>query len=274
MPIHKYEPCALLRGCIQLFWYRCNYNGAAPAGLKEAILPDGCAHLVINLSENKVHLFEQIDDDRITTLSGSVFCGPRSSPYAVLLTASAVIGVLFRPGGAFPFLSMPAKEFHNAQLPSELVFGARAAEVRGRLIAATTVREKFALLEMFLVRHLRSSLPLHRAVAYAVRVFENEPSQTVSDMLARIGLSERRFSSVFSEQVGLTPKLFHRVQRFQKAITALALKREIDWARMAQEAGYYDQAHLIHEFRAFSSITPGAFFARRIVQRNHLPLPA
>jgi AraC-like DNA-binding protein len=109
-------------------------------------------------------------------------------------------------------------------------------------------------------------------VAYAIHAFQRNPSPTISDVLGEIGLSERRFSRVFSEQVGLTPKLFHRVQRFQRTISSLPAMSDVDWARTAVDAGYYDQAHLIHEFRSFCSITPSVFIERKIDQRNHLPL--
>jgi len=91
-------------------------------------------------------------------------------------------------------------------------------------------------------------------------------------VLEKIGLSERRFSQIFSEQVGLTPKLFQRVRRFQKTMASLPPRGEVNWAGTATANGYYDQAHLINDFRAFSSVTPADFFARHVVQRNHLPL--
>jgi AraC-like DNA-binding protein len=88
----------------------------------------------------------------------------------------------------------------------------------------------------------------------------------------QIGLSSRRFSRIFSEQVGLTPKVFHRVQRFQRTMGSVASTRKVDWARLAVEAGYYDQAHFIHEFHSFCSVTPSTFLGTTLGQRNHLPL--
>jgi AraC-like DNA-binding protein len=269
----KYHPAAPLGDFVELFWHSDRSHSLCPP-TREAILPDGCGHLVINLTHDSVHLLEHLDNNTVTTLSGSVFCGPRSSPYAILPAGKAVIGVLFRPGGAFAFLSMPTEEIKNAQFPLDSIFGPRGAELRHRLLRLRTVSEKFALLQTFLLSHLRRPLALHRAVGYAIRAFERVPSQTISNVLAEVGLSERRFSRVFSEQVGLTPKLFHRVRRFQKAIASFPSNAQISWARAAVDAGYYDQAHLIHESRTFSSITPGAFLASRIVQRSHLPLPA
>jgi AraC-like DNA-binding protein len=270
MTIFKHFPAPPLSEIIELFWYRAHGIAATNSAPREAILPDGCAHLVFNLSANRIELYENIESDRLTALGGSIFCGPRSSPYAILPAAAAVIGVGFRPGGVFRLLSAPTEEFRDTQVPLELIIG--GDELRDRLIAAATPMARFFLLEKFLLRQLQRSPLLHRAVRYAVNAFEHDSFLSVSAVLEKIGLSERRFSRIFSEQVGLTPKLFQRVRRFQRTMASLPSNGEVDWADTATANGFYDQAHLINDFRAFSSVTPSDFFASRIVQRNHLPL--
>lgn len=227
---------------------------------------------MINLSEDAVRIFHHARDASVETFDGSVFCGAQSSPYAILPTASVVIGVHFRAGGAFPFLRIPAEEFHNARIPLDIIYGAGARELRERLIAAASPPRKFAILEEFLLRRMLPARALHGAVLHGLRWLEGNGSPGVTEVVRETGLSERRFSRVFSEQVGMTPKLFQRVRRFQRTIATLPRRTEIDWASAALDAGYYDQAHFIHDFRAFSSVTLGAFVAARIGQPNHLPL--
>jgi AraC-like DNA-binding protein len=270
MTILKYFPRPPLNEVVELFWHRGHETAAVHAPPREAILPDGCAHLVFNLSQNRIGFYEKIESNRLTTLAGSIFCGPRSSAYAILPAAAAIIGVLFKAGGVFRLLSAPTEEFRNAQVPLDLILGGDG--LRQQLIAAPTPAARFLLLEKFLLRQLQQSLLLHRAVRYAVHAFERDPFLSVAAVLQKIGLSERRFSRIFSEQVGLTPKLFQRVRRFQRTMASLPAYGEVDWAGTATANGYYDQAHLINDFRAFSSVTPSDFFASRIVQRNHLPL--
>jgi AraC-like DNA-binding protein len=64
---------------------------------------------------------------------------------------------------------------------------------------------------------------------------------------------------VFREQVGVTPKRFCRVQRFQKVLRSSALGHDIDWSAIALECSYFEKAHFIHDFRAFSGLTPAAY---------------
>ena len=71
----------------------------------------------------------------------------------------------------------------------------------------------------------------------------------------------------------MAPKLFARVQRFQSVVGTVHAASEVDWSDIAAACGYFDQAHFIHDFRAFSGFTPGAYLALKSEHRNHVPLP-
>ena len=97
----KHFPAPPLREAVELFWYSSQESTALRAAPREAILLDGYAHLVINLSQNRIGLYERIESNKVTALGGSIFSAPRSSPYAIVPAAADVIGVLFRPSGVF-----------------------------------------------------------------------------------------------------------------------------------------------------------------------------
>jgi AraC-like DNA-binding protein len=84
-------------------------------------------------------------------------------------------------------------------------------------------------------------------------------------------LSARRFTRLFSLEVGMTPKLFARVQRFQSVLQAMQ-EQVGDWTDVAQSCGYFDQSHLIRECRALSGFTPTELAARRIGDSDHIAL--
>ena len=92
-------------------------------------------------------------------------------------------------------------------------------------------------------------------------------------MTTQLGLSPKRFISLFEEAVGLTPKVFCRVLRFQDVLSLIEQGQPIGWADLALDCGYFDQAHFIHDFQAFSGLTPQAYLAQRSLFRNHVPLP-
>jgi AraC-like DNA-binding protein len=133
------------------------------------------------------------------------------------------------------------------------------------------------LLEAFLLQKSaanlsRKALARNPLVQFAVSRFGMAPGMTtVRDVAQAAGLSERRFSQVFRESVGLSPKVWCRVQRFQRAVRHLHAGRDLPWAELALNCGFYDQSHFANEFRAFSGIDASTYSARRTQWANHVP---
>lgn len=213
------------------------------------------------------------NDNKTRTFHGSVLSGTRSD-YVILDTASqsSVMGVHFKPGGLFPFLSIPASELHGEVLSLDIIWGAAANELRDQLLDASSPSSKFIIMEQFLFRVMRRSVQLHPAVAFALRQFQTSPGQRSILSLSRdIGLSKRRFIQLFADEIGMTPKKYCRVRRFQQALRLIHKEREVNWAEMAIACDYYDQAHFNHDFRAFSGINPTTYMQNRGEQHNHVP---
>lgn len=196
---------------------------------------------------------------------------------------TSVIGVHFKPGGAFPFLGVPVGELADLHVDLEALWGSAALELRERLCAAATPAERFALLERALTARLCCPLEHHRAVPVALRALGRPDARPrIRDVAQDPGLSHRRLVEVFTAEVGLTPKLFCRVQRFQRALAFVRQSAEApNWAMQALDCGYFDQSHLIHDVLTFSGLTPAAYFRQQRslrergvhIKRNHLPLP-
>jgi AraC-like DNA-binding protein len=85
-----------------------------------------------------------------------------------------------------------------------------------------------------------------------------------------IGLSAKRFIERFEREVGVTPKRYCRIRRFQHALTLSHHDRRVDWTRVAMDCGYFDQAHFIHDFRSFSGITPTVYQSAKTSFQNHV----
>ena len=183
------------------------------------------------------------------------------------------MGAAFKRGGGFPFFHLPAGELHNAQVSLEELWGPKAAELRERLLEAPTPAARFVVLERALIEQA-ARFTRHPAVTFALSEFGKlARPRTIGDVTDQIGMSPRRFIRLFNDEVGLTPKLFCRVQRFQEVLHIIRLGHISNWAVMASECGYFDQAHFIHDFRAFSGINPTAYAANLGEFPNHVPLP-
>ena len=264
-------PAPPLSNFVELLWL---YHGYQQPHEKERLLPTGTTEIVIDLREDENRIYDRENHNRYETFPNAIVCGPHSEHFVIDTAGQAsVIGIHFKPGGAFPFLREPLDELHNTHVPLESLWGSRANELRDRLLEAKTPEEKFAILEECLMAQAVRPLVRHPAVAYALNELHNVPTaRTITDLTQEIGLSARRFIQLFSAEVGLTPKLFCRVRRFQEVLRIIQKQTEVDWADVAISCGYFDQAHFIHDFKAFSGINPSAYAASKTEHLNHVPI--
>lgn len=268
--IETYIPGPPLSDFVALFWW---YGGEDPAHAKERLLPTGTVELVINLRQDRLRVYDRQDTDRFQAFGGALVCGPQSE-FSVIDTAdqASVIGVHFKAGGAFPFFKPPASELHNSYASLETLWGAEAGYLREQLLAVKTTAARFRILEQTLLAQAAQPLARHPAVCFALKELQYPQSQMIANVTEQIGLSSRRFIQVFREEVGLTPKLFGRIRRFQAALRLIQKGQSVDWTDVALSCGYFDQAHFIHDFQAFSGLSPTTYLARRNEHLNHVPL--
>jgi AraC-like DNA-binding protein len=252
-------------------------EGEQPAHTMERVLPDGCVELILNLRDDMIRDYDPRDPLKFETRGGSILCGPHSEFMVIDTEAQgAVMGIHFQPGGAWPFLGgTPARELLNQTLSLEDVWGTSARELRQCIVHASSHANRFRILESALMERLRPDRDRHPAVAWSVVEIERaRPARTLSAITNEIGISSRRFIELFSREVGLTPKRYHRIRRFQRVVQTVHRKREVHWADLAVTCGYFDQAHFIHDFKDFCGLTPEAYFAHRNLRHaNHIPLP-
>jgi AraC-like DNA-binding protein len=272
MFFRSHTPAPPLGDFVEQFWL-CS-DTPAPAHSRSRLLPNGTIELVVNLCEDEIRIHNPSRPDPCQRHSGAIVSGAYGGFFVSdWAQHSSIVGVHFRPGGAFPFLGVPAGELADTHVELEALWGRSAAELRERLCAAATPTARFSLLEQTLAARLDRATDRHGAVPIALEAFEQtEASVRVRDVAWRVGLSQRRFIQVFAAEVGLTPKLYSRVRRFQRALSLLRGVPAPDWAQLAVECGYFDQSHLINDFRAFAGLTPEEYLRRRgeHVLHNHV----
>jgi AraC-like DNA-binding protein len=257
--ILAHHPAGLLASYVEKLWY---CDGHQVIHRQRRVLPNGRFQLFISLSDALLQGpggAERGLGQRASSLVVGI-----GSHFRVIDTATlqSAMGVLFWPGGARAFFDASADVFYNESVPLDLIWGSLASELRDHLREADTAAEKFHVLEAALLERVNKRLELHAAVLYALKEFVRAPHiRSVLDVAREAGLSRRRFAQLFREQVGLTPKLYCRLHRFQDVLKQIALRAPVDWADLALAAGYCDQAHLANEFRDFSGISPSAYLA-------------
>ncbi len=279
MLFRSYRPAAPLSDFIEHFWL---YDGYSCAYTHERIFPTGTFELVFNLRSDELRIHEHNESVLGSRYSGALVSGPYNGFFVTdRAEGASALGVHFRPGGAFAFLGLSAYELANMHIDLATIWGRHAEEIRERLAVAPSSGHRFRLLENALLLRLRRPLEHHPAVSLALDGLRHQNSRAVVRKLARkAGVSDRRFIDVFRSEVGLNPKLFHRVQRFQRVLIKVHRLPEPEWEQVALEDGYFDQSHLIRDFLAFSGLSP-ADYLRRLkqlrnkglhVKFNHLPV--
>jgi AraC-like DNA-binding protein len=262
-----YKPKPPLSKFVDNFWL---YEGHEAEHKTERILPTGTLELVINLRQNELRFYDAERPENCTRFSGAIVSGAHGRGFAPA-EETFVIGVHFKPGGAFPFLGLPAGDLADTHVDLETLWGPSAGRLRERLCEARTSAERFQLLQEALLSRLCHGVEQHYAVSAALEMFgKNQAGPRVREAAKYLGLSQRRFIQVFKAEVGMTPKLFSRIQRFQQTRTFIQHNPSINWADLAVDLGYFDQSHLIREFLEFSGLSPTDYINRhkRINEHN------
>lgn len=203
--------------------------------------------------------FERIHEDgKRVAQSRCLLAGQISHPVTIAPAGKVrTLGVRFRPHGARAFLRFPLDEVAGQILPLEDVWGRFAREVLSRVAEAQNPIQQIESLLLAMLRPVENDAVLNQALDGILR---SNGAAAVADLASQAGISRRQIERVFLRKIGIGPKLFSRIVRFQHLLHA----PQQDWALTAAECGYFDQAHLIHDFREFTGLTPAAWRQQQV----------
>lgn len=278
MFFRTHKPRAPLCDFVENLWV---YNGFESPRLKERIFPTGTFELVFNLRDDELRIYRGAQSAKRERFSGALISGPYAGFFMTDTAEEAsVMGVRFKPGGIFPFLGYPADEMAGRHIDLDAIWGRAAARIRERLCETASPVRRLRILERWLLSRLFNPPEHHGAVSLALATTSPPRAQMTRELAREAGLSEKRFIDVFRLEVGLNPKVFNRIQRFQRVLVQVHRTLAPDWAQLALTCGYFDQSHLIRDFLSFSGFSPTDYVRRLDDLRhrglhakfNHLPL--
>lgn len=264
-------PAPPLRPFVRLLWASEESDVPEGAGDRERLLPTGAVHLALRTEGDPVRVFASTDDPEGRALGHAVVGGARAAPYVRDVSRGGrSVGAMLEPGAARVLFGATAGELAGRHTPLGDLWGGTASDPRERVALAGAPERRLEALEAILLARLPRVRGLHPAVAEALWLLAARPD--VGRAVARSGYSHRRFIALFREDVGLAPKLYCRVLRFQAALARLRASPQASLGEVALEAGYADQAHLNRDFLELAGVTPGGY--RRLAPRspNHVPV--
>ncbi|HET9204890.1 MAG TPA: helix-turn-helix domain-containing protein [Burkholderiaceae bacterium] len=269
----RQRPSGPLHAYVDSLWY--GEREALPH-TRERCLPTGCADIVVPLLQDHLIRYDHEHVHPARRLRGAIVQGA-SDRFGVRGTEgpSAVVGVHFKPGGAAAFFGGALPALRNRTELLEDLWGPSARELRERLLAAASPQHALQVLNEHLLQRLRDAPPPDPLVAFAVAAFHRDPARArVEPVQRQSGCTPAQFIRRFEQAVGLTPKRYARVLRFGVLLPSLVRCGPRDWAQIAAGAGYFDQSHLIREFRQLAGMVPGAYAPVQADQPTHVALAA
>jgi len=235
----EFAPSPRFASHIECFW---SHRSEKPVpGFR--VLPDGCSDII----------FEQ----PARRYGGLVVIGTMTNSHSFSLPfRQLTFGVRFRPAMGSKFLRVPSSEIVDASIPlADLWAGAVTRHLLEQLCEANSPQQCVARIETAL-GDVPPLDPVEKTIAWLAQSHGQCP---VEDLADAAGLSPRQFRRVCLERTGLTPKRLARILRFRRAVAHAGAGPRRDWAEVALECGYYDQAHLINDFREFTGTPPGEY---------------
>jgi AraC-like DNA-binding protein len=236
---------------------------SSPDGVPEPIVPDGCPELIFNLGDpiHRIRSNEHDVHDR-PMLAGQITEAIRLQAQGTV----ALVGVRLHPWAMHALLGVGAVELRDNIIPLDSAIG-RTLRRELAAVAPDCGTSAFAgALTQALTRYASSrpapsaaAITVYRAMRYLSR---SDPRTTVRSIAKSLGRSERQLQRVFEESVGLSPKLYLRMIRVQRALRFAERAPRASWADVSAHCGFYDQSHLTREFQRFAGSTPTMFDER------------
>ena len=272
MTHHYHIPIHPLNRFIASFTY---YKGYTPGYSINRYLPDGNIEIIIDLTAEPKYIYDN------TTLRHKQECknvwisGIRNNYITIPSGLNAEMFIIeFKKGMAYSFTGMPLTEITEQVINADLLPLKTFTQLREILLNTVQPAEMFSIAEKLLLARFGSRLIENPFVYFAVNKMLTSPSAlTIKSIAGKTGYSAKHFIKIFSDNVGVTPKLFMRIMRFQKAIGEMEIQNTVNWAGLALDCGYYDQAHFIADFKKFSGFTPVEYHkAKNIAYPNYVPV--
>lgn len=271
MILNFHTPTPPLSNLVALFTY---YKGYQPGHSIDRFLPDGNIELIIDLTDFPKNMYHNETLEVKQSFSKAWISGLRKQFISIHAGQDAEMFVItFQKGAARAITGLPLTELTEQVIEGDLVFGRPILLLREALLAAPSPEAKMAVAEHRLLAMAGHELQPNPFVQYAVNQILLHPGQLSLETLSnKVGYSQKHLIHLFKEHVGMPPKAFLRIIRFQRAILEIEQRGDIQWSHLALDCGYYDQAHFIRDFKLFSGFTPAAYLQRKNGVVNYVPV--
>ena len=267
MDYQVYTPCDALAKHIRYYWSLESNPEDAPHS-RERIFPDGCIELIFNYRdlfikfENGIASHEQYR---------TMLYGQLKKFIEVQATGSVgLFSVRFSPAGLQPFLDYDVARITTHELNISELWGTDGLELERQMLHCISNQERIILIEQFLSSRLKIVAFDNQHVEYCVDALTASNGNVTIEKLAQdLNIGKRQLERKFSAAVGLSPKYFARIIRFQNTLQLIEKHEFTSFTAVAADGGFYDQAHFIKDFKEFTGLNPKQYFSENLEMAKH-----
>ncbi len=175
-----------------------------------------------------------------------------------------VVGISFFPDGLYPFLKTPLSEFTNKTIDLDLFFKKFTLEIEEKLNITSSIQEKIDIIENELLLLLDYKyIPSKETCQIISTYYSNIDNMSINDFCNQYGINQRKLERTFNNYIGISPKLFYRLNRFQGILNKIIKHEYFDLTSLTYENDYYDQTHFLKDFKSFTGCSPKQFINER-----------
>lgn len=225
------------------------------------VIPQGSVELMFFYKKPyvKVSLDRKIDE----SYSKAVIRGQQNSFIDLKATGDiGIFSVLFKPQGAMMFFSLPLSELTNQSIALYDIAGKDGSLLEDQIENSCSMEERVQYLESFLLKKLleKEYYDFKRINSVIQKIISLEGEISVDEMSREACLSNKQLERKFAKYIGMTPKQYLKIVRFQKSLKIKEINPHLSLTTLAHDCGYYDQAHFIKDFKLITGMTPKSFF--------------
>lgn len=240
-----------------------HYKDFVPDHSVERVVPTGHLFLIFELDGIPRNTFDNETQSPKKTFTKAWIAGMQTGYITISAHVQSEMFVIqFKPAGAHPFLHVPVSKLNDKILPAEEIVGGEILTLRDNILSKETPNEKFALVDEWLENRFNETKVPPNELLTAINRLQQEPVSHLSRIVEKYPNTQKHLIDQFKKYVGLTPKIYQRILRFNEILQRIRDKEQITWAEIAYQCNYSDQSHFIKEFSHFSGFNPQEFIDR------------
>ena len=252
-----------------------HFSGYQPEHTMERVVPTGHIFIIMELDGFPRNTFDNEALKPLATFSEAWISGMHKNFLSISdHKDSEMLVIQFKAGGGYPYLHTPLSNLNDQVIPAQKILGDEILQLRSNILEKESVTEKLKLAEAWLIARMNKAFLPEPEILSIVETLKTNPLNQHKEVVQEYSKTQKHLIDQFKKYVGLTPKVLHRIFRFNEVLQKIHMKEKLEWSEIAYQFEYADQSHFIKEFKEFSGFSPqefiGADFHKE--QPNFFPL--